>query len=184
MDKNQEMSIKVLNEDPMKVLIYRFEVALEDGASYHVLYAGSTANSIWSQSFPLKVRDITKDQKTMMKINMKNIGENPSNATYFNNTRIEVNLKGDNRTGCFTNPLPWPIKEGTVNLNNLETLGPCFTYSIREAAENLLVRYLAPFTTPFTVTKIVLKSFEDQNFGWTVRLPTEQWTGAEFDDDY
>jgi hypothetical protein len=119
-----------------------------------------------------------------MKINMKNIGENPSNATYFNNTRIEVKLKGDNRTGCFTNPLPWPNKERKVNLNNLETLGTCFTYSIREAGENLLVRYLAPSTTPFTVTKIVLTSFEEQNFGWTLRLPIEEWTGAEFDDDY
>jgi len=184
MDKSQEMSIKVLNEDEVKILIYRFEVVLDDGASYHVLYQKSATNSPWSQPLPLKLRDITNDQKILMKINIRNLEGNPSEALYVKDSRIEIKLSGDSRIGCKTNPLPWPTKEGTVNLNDIESLGTCFTYSIIEARENLLVRYREPSNAPFTVSKVVLKTFENQNYGWTVRQPTGQWSNAEFDDDY
>jgi len=184
MDKDKEMSVKVMNEDAIKVFIYQFDVVLEDGESYNVLYKKSFKNSSWSQPFLLKVRDITNEQKMMLKINIKNLGANPSVATYVKNSRIEVKLRGDTRAGCFTNPLPWPDKEGTVNLDDLETLGPCFTYSISGAGDDLLVSYHAPNNTHFKVSKIVLKSYENQIYGWTVRHPTSQWANAEFDDDY
>ena len=184
MDKAQEMSVKVLNEDEVNILIYRFEVVLDDGASYHVLYKKSSTNSTLSQPLPLKIRDITNDQKIMMKINIRNVEGNPSEATYLKGSRIEIKLSGNTRIGCKTNPLPWPTKDGKVNLNDIESLGTCFTYSIIEAGENLLVRYQEPSNTPFTVSKIVLKTFKNQNYGWTVRQPTGQWSNAEFDDDY
>eukprot|EP00091_Calanus_sinicus_P009282 TRINITY_DN21799_c0_g1_i1.p1 TRINITY_DN21799_c0_g1~~TRINITY_DN21799_c0_g1_i1.p1 ORF type:complete len:121 (+),score=22.92 TRINITY_DN21799_c0_g1_i1:121-483(+) len=120
----------------------------------------------------------------MVKINIRNLERNLLEASYMKDSRIEIKLSGDTRIGCKTNPLPLPSKEGTVNLNDIESLGTCFTYRIIEAGENLLVRYQEPSNVPFTVSKIVLKTFENQNFGWTVRKPTGQWSNAEFDDDY
>lgn len=187
MDKTQNMSIKVRNEDPVKIIVYRFEMTLVDGASYHGYFAGNKTQE-WSDQFTLEPQDITIQQKIMMKVNIRNIGNNPTNANYFEGTRIEVKLKDATRPGCFTNPLPWPSKEGTVKLNDVETLGPCFTYSIAEAEENLLVRYISTSDTPFNVTKIVLSSYEELNYGWTVRPGRQSkdakgWLKAEFDDD-
>eukprot|EP00092_Neocalanus_flemingeri_P108002 GFUD01138632.1.p1 GENE.GFUD01138632.1~~GFUD01138632.1.p1 ORF type:complete len:345 (+),score=59.26 GFUD01138632.1:232-1266(+) len=188
MDKNQKMSIKVLNENPEKVQIDRFEMTLEDGATYQGSFTGPQKEQ-WSESFPLEVLDLTyRHQKTMIKVNIKNLKNNPRNAAYLNGTKIEMKRKGDNRTGCFTNPLPWPKEEGTVKLNDLETLGTCFTYSIGDTGSNLLVRYHEPSNTQFTVSKIKIISFAEADYEWIVRQPGQnegdmQWINAEFDDD-
>ena len=135
--------------------------------------------------YTLKLQNIAGSQATRLKVNVKNVRENPSDVTYVNGTRIELKLAGDTETKCFTNPLPWPDQKGTEVLEELMWMGPCFTYNLVEAGDKLMVRYQAPKNAPFTVSKILMLSFEPslQAATWTVRKPQPgEWVEAEFDE--
>jgi len=182
--KEKQISVRANVGDKTKITIYSYQVALDDGATYRGLYQESSADSSWSQVTPLTDLNTANDQTMLIKLNVKNVAENPSQNIFVKDSRIEIKVQGEDYTGCFTNPLLWPGKRGTQTLETLETLGTCFTHSIVEAGDKLLVRLLMPSDAPFTVSKVVLKSFENQNFGWTVKNPSGQWTKAVFDDDY
>jgi len=183
-NKQKQISVKAHTGDKTKITIYSYKVSLNDGATYHGLYRQSSADSSWSQVTPLTYLNTANDQKMLIKLKVKNLADNPSKNIFVKDSRIEIKTHGDDHAGCFSNPLLWPAKNGTQTLETLETLGTCFTHSIVKAGENLLVRLVMPSGAPFTVSKIVLKTFENQNFGWTVKNPSEQWNTAEFDDDY
>jgi len=183
-DKEKEKSVKAHVDDKTKITIYNYQVSLDDGTTYHGLYKESSLDQSWSHPTPLTMLNTANDQKMLIKLSVKNVAENPSNNIYVENSRIEIKVRGENYVGCFTNPLLWPMKQGKQTLETLETLGTCFTHSIVEAGDNLLVRLVMPPNAPYSISKVVLRSFEDQNYGWTVKSPSKDWTEAEFDDDY
>jgi len=182
--KDKQLSVRAHTGDKSKITIYSYQVSLDDGATYRGLYKESSADSSWSQVTPLRALNTANDQTMLIKMNVKNIAENPSQNIFVKDSRIEIKVEGEDHEGCFTNPLLWPDKKGTQTLETLETLGTCFTHSIVEAGDKLLVRLVMPSSASFTVSKVVLKSFENQNFGWTVKNPSGQWTKAVFDDDF
>ena len=182
--KNQTLSIRVINENPENIKIYKTEINLVDGDSYSAVFKGSSEANVCSDSQTLKMQDITLLQEAVIKLKVKAVKSNPDNAPYVNRTRIELRLKGHNKTGCFTNPLPWPTKDGLVKLNNLNDLGNCFNYNLENAKDdNLEVKYVAANEPQFTVTKIEVVNYKNINLCWTLRSPSTDWKLAVYDDD-
>lgn len=159
MDANDTMQIKVKKESGASIVVYQVKVMLEDGREYSA-YVRPQQNETLAESFPLKIE--RKGRKLAMYLNYKQVKPNTQKIEYINQTKVELKLVGDSHISCQTNPLPWPAKNGTTVLQDLEFLGTCHTFDLLNIRNNLEARFTGPKEGEFIVTKILLKSTEPQ----------------------
>ena len=155
MNKNDTMWIKV-QTGGAAIQMHQVKVMLEDGQEYSAYFRPSQ-----DETFPLKIQ--AKDPKLGMYLNYKQVKTNTRNTEYIKNTKVDLRLSGNNHISCRTNPLPWPLKNGTTALTDLKFLGTCYTFDLFEIRDrDLEVRFTGPKDSEFVVTRIGLQSTEPQ----------------------